>query len=112
MHPDLNFDHLDFPFSLLTNIYLVDTTLDNGATEIWLGTHHRGGNGLRVEEKDAPWVKQEYLDEQRKISPPIRPCIRKGSLVIRDLRIWHAGIPNHTDEPRILLNGVSPGKSP
>jgi ectoine hydroxylase-related dioxygenase (phytanoyl-CoA dioxygenase family) len=102
----LNFDHLEFPFALLTNIYLVDTNSENGATEIWLGTHKFGGNGLRVEEKDAPWIKSEYLEERRKLSPPIRPEIKKGSVVIRDLRLWHAGIPNRTDEPRILLNGV------
>lgn len=26
-----------------------------------------------------------------------------GSLIIRDLRLWHAGMPNTTDEIRIML---------
>lgn len=28
---------------------------------------------------------------------------KKGSIIIRDLRLWHAGMPNRTDEPRVML---------
>ena len=26
-----------------------------------------------------------------------------GSIIIRDLRLWHAGMPNKTEEPRVML---------
>lgn len=32
--------------------------------------------------------------------------VPKGSLMIRDLRTWHAGMPNKTDEPRIMLGFI------
>jgi len=35
--------------------------------------------------------------------PPVQPVIRKGSIVIRDLRLWHAGMPNMSDEVRVML---------
>jgi hypothetical protein len=84
---------------MVINIPLVDTSAANGMTEIWLGTHHYGNNDMekKLGIDDIP------MEERRKISPPIRPTILKGSLIIRDQRLWHAGIPNPTDEPRVML---------
>ncbi|GAE00012.1 hypothetical protein PVAR5_8742 [Paecilomyces variotii No. 5] len=31
------------------------------------------------------------------------PLVKKGSVVIRDLRLWHAGKGNHTPDPRVML---------
>jgi ectoine hydroxylase-related dioxygenase (phytanoyl-CoA dioxygenase family) len=84
---------------MVLNILLVDASAANGMTEMWPGTHHYGNNDM--EKKlcidDGP------LEERRKIAPPIQPTIPKGSLIIRDQRLWHAGIPNPTDEPRVML---------
>jgi len=95
-------EHLDFPFAMTVNIVLVDTSLEKAATEFWLGTHTRGNKGLKDERK-GPWIAEEHLDARRKISPPIQPSISKGSVIIRDFRLWHAGMPNQTSEPRIML---------
>jgi hypothetical protein len=35
--------------------------------------------------------------------PSEQPCPRVGDLVLRDLRLWHGGMPNSTTEPRTML---------
>lgn len=35
--------------------------------------------------------------------PPVQPELRRGDIMIRDLRLWHAGMPNSSDEHRIML---------
>lgn len=35
--------------------------------------------------------------------PPSQPGVKKGSIVIRDLRLWHAGMPNTTSDVRVML---------
>lgn len=34
---------------------------------------------------------------------PSQPGVRKGSIVLRDLRLWHAGMPNISDDVRVML---------
>jgi ectoine hydroxylase-related dioxygenase (phytanoyl-CoA dioxygenase family) len=102
VHSDYYCEHLDFPVFLEVNIYLHDVDSHNGATEFWLGTH----NGYSKADHSSPttgWIKQKVFNRRAEISPPVRPAISKGSLMIRDLRCWHAGRENHTDHPRIIL---------
>jgi ectoine hydroxylase-related dioxygenase (phytanoyl-CoA dioxygenase family) len=102
VHSDYYCEHFQFPVFLEVNVYLHDVDLHNGATEFWLGTH----NGYSKADHSSPttgWIKQEVFNERAKTSPPIRPAISKGSLLIRDLRCWHAGRENCTDDPRIIL---------
>ena len=108
VHCDMIHDHLDFPFAMTVNIPFVDTSVDNGATEFWLGTHFQGNNGIKDPALDGPWIAGEYLEKRRLERPPIRPPISKGSLLIRDMRLWHAGIANETSNPRIMLSMVRP----
>lgn len=35
--------------------------------------------------------------------PPVQPVVKKGDILIRDLRLWHAGMPNETDKERIMI---------
>ncbi|KIW67791.1 hypothetical protein PV04_07019 [Phialophora macrospora] len=128
VHSDCEFAHpAYFPFAYVININLVDVTPHNGGTEVWVGSHHvsvhevhnrYSGHGDRdgqdVEDSDGVdagegllTIKPKYLDERRKHSPPIQISTKKGSLIIRDLRLWHAGMPNLTDEPRIMLAFVA-----
>ncbi|EXJ77545.1 hypothetical protein A1O3_09772 [Capronia epimyces CBS 606.96] len=110
VHSDCEFAHpAYFPFAYVINISLVDVTAWNGGTEIWLGSHH-----ISVQEahdhgagEDLLAIKPELLEQRRKHSPPIQACTKRGSLVIRDLRLWHAGMPNLTDEPRVMLAFVA-----
>jgi len=81
--------------SLVINISPVDTTEENGATEIWPGTH--------LISPDDQRVSQEMEAARREQVPPVRACARKGSLVIRDMRMWHRGVPNRSNEIRHMI---------
>ncbi|ORY70922.1 uncharacterized protein BCR38DRAFT_453603 [Pseudomassariella vexata] len=103
-HIDIDFDFPKIPFGYCVNINLVDVSPENGSTEIWLGTHTNTDKS--VLDDDAYQIRPSLQEERRKISPPIQPNLPKGSLIIRDFRLWHAGMPNKTDEPRIMLVSV------
>ncbi|UOH84037.1 hypothetical protein LQV05_000829 [Cryptococcus neoformans] len=106
VHSDADFSHPNVPFAAVVNVGLVDMNPKNGSTQVWLGTHNgtdlscqEGAHGERASGR----IKQDLLDARKPISPPLQPTIPKGSLIIRDLRLWHAGMPNTTDEIRIML---------
>ncbi|KIV78624.1 hypothetical protein PV11_06257 [Exophiala sideris] len=111
VHSDCEFAHpAYFPFAYVINISLVDVTPQNGGTEVWIGSHH-----VSVQEAHNPTtdtehiltIKQDLVEQRRKHSPPVQASTKRGSLVIRDLRLWHAGMPNLTDEPRVMLAFVA-----
>ena len=100
-HVHRDFDHLfpDFPVALpiiqvIVNIPLTDFTLENGATEVWPGTH------LIVD--DFP-KGGEMLEERAKTLPSVRTTVSAGSIILRDMRTWHRGMPNDTNEIRTML---------
>ncbi|KAI0388993.1 hypothetical protein F5Y17DRAFT_450847 [Xylariaceae sp. FL0594] len=107
VHNDVEFPHPPKCFALVTNVPLIGMNPDNGSTETWLGTHNRtiaregGQKGQRATGHIAP----ELLAKQIEVSgtPPVQPTLRKGSLAIRDFTIWHAGMPNRTQDVRIML---------
>lgn len=106
VHSDADFAHPDHPFALVVNIPLVTTTPENGSTEIWLGTHN--GFGLDAQEgahgeRASGRIREELLRQRQEVSPPLQPVIKKGSIVVRDLRLWHAGMPNTTQQTRVML---------
>ena len=108
VHADADFAHPTHPFALVVNVPLIKFTPDNGSTEIWLGTHSGELSGLHVQEGEhgeraSGRIKQDLLERRKEVSGPIQPVIGKGSIVIRDLRLWHAGMPNWTDEVRVML---------
>jgi ectoine hydroxylase-related dioxygenase (phytanoyl-CoA dioxygenase family) len=84
---------------LVVNVPLVDVTPENGSTEIWPGTHL----DTTVSVHDSIEVPPGVLEQRRALSPPIQPSIRAGSVLIRDIRLWHAGMPNHTNVPRPMI---------
>lgn len=105
VHSDADFDHPSHPFALVVNIPLVTMTPENGSTELWLGTHtadisaQEGKHGERASGR----IKENVLAERRSVRGPSQPNVRKGSIVLRDLRLWHAGMPNMSDEVRVML---------
>lgn len=126
VHADLTFNHGTFPFAIVANYYLIDVSPANGSTELWLGSHrdtsfrdHRnckpvdetedaakidtanGGYDKSIESDFG--IRPELLEERRAYAPPMQPTVKKGSVVLRDLRLWHAGLPNPTNDPRIML---------
>ncbi|PMD44857.1 hypothetical protein L207DRAFT_551817 [Hyaloscypha variabilis F] len=104
-HSDADFAHPSSPFALVVNIPLVTMTPENGSTEIWLGTHKYGQEAQEGEhgERASGRIREEWLSERRRVRAPARPVVRKGSVVVRDLRVWHSGQPNWTREVRVML---------
>ncbi len=92
VHSDI---HLLFPetplslpaYSIVVNIPLVDFRADNGPLEIWPGGTHLMPGETDVQEL-APRMHSE---------PVLMPA---GSLLIRDMRMWHRGTPNRSQEAR------------
>ncbi len=80
--------------SLVVNIPLIDFTEANGATELWPGTQslHEG-----------KFPNDEVINQRRLMKPPIRAILQKGDILVRDVRLWHRGMPNHTGKVRIML---------
>ena len=80
-------------------------TPQNGSTELWLGTHtadvsaQEGKHGERASGR----IREDLLAERRALRAPSQPTVRKGSIVLRDLRLWHAGMPNVSEEVRVML---------
>lgn len=105
VHSDADFDYPSHPFALVVNIPLVTMTPENGSTELWLGTHtadvsaQEGKHGERASGR----IKEDVLAERRGVRGPSQPVVKKGSIMLRDLRLWHAGMPNLSDEVRVML---------
>jgi len=106
IHNDADFDHPKIPFAFVINVPLVSMEPTNGSTEVWLGTHanttiadQEGVHGERA----SGMIKKELLEKRRLVREPCQPVIKKGSVIVRDLRLWHGGKPNLSDEPRVML---------
>ncbi|KAI0407053.1 hypothetical protein F4802DRAFT_66099 [Xylaria palmicola] len=108
VHADADFAHPEHPFALVVNVPLVEMTPHNGSTEMWLGTH-TGTGGIEAQEgvhgeRASGRIKEELLTRRMGThGPPVQPAVKKGSIVIRDLRLWHAGMPNMSEEVRVML---------
>ena len=79
---------------VVVNISPQDTMEENGSVELWPGSH-LDVSGKRIEPADE--------EARREIAPPIRGNAKKGSALIRDIRLWHRGVPNLSDEPRHMI---------
>jgi ectoine hydroxylase-related dioxygenase (phytanoyl-CoA dioxygenase family) len=106
VHSDADFAHPSHPFAHVINVPLITMTPENGSTEVWLGTH--SDTGIYVQEGEhgeraSGRIKLDELEKRRLDRPPCQPVVPKGSLVVRDLRLWHAGVGNQTEDPRVML---------
>ena len=95
--------HLDVahpPYGLVVNVPVVDMTAENGSTEVWPGTHL--DTSIYVQQGDIK-LPSSVVEARRAVRPPLQPSVKSGGVVIRDLRLWHAGMPNLTDTPRPMI---------
>jgi len=111
VHSDCEFAHpVYFPWAYVMNIYLCDASPENGSTEFWPGSHHVSVPSAHVSvdsTDDLLAIDGKNVETRRKHSPAIQARAKRGSMIIRDLRLWHAGMPNLTDTPRIMLAFVA-----
>ncbi|MAE59735.1 MAG: hypothetical protein CMJ49_00090 [Planctomycetaceae bacterium] len=78
--------------TLVVNISPIDVHADNGSTEIWPGTHLLCGE-----------PNEQAISQRRTVAPPTRVTAPVGSAVIRDIRLWHRGVPNTSDQIRHMI---------
>jgi ectoine hydroxylase-related dioxygenase (phytanoyl-CoA dioxygenase family) len=74
-------------YGMVLNVPLVDCTEENGSLEFWPGGTHLMPGKLHVE-RLAPHMQSR------------RANLKAGSVLLRDLRMWHRGTPNRSDRPR------------
>ena len=106
IHSDADIDHPNCPFALVVNVCLIDMTPENGSTEVWLGSHLNSGPTAQEGkhgERASGRIKETLLAERALERPPSQPTVKKGSIIVRDLRLWHGGKPNLTNAPRVML---------
>ncbi|MFK7845987.1 MAG: phytanoyl-CoA dioxygenase family protein, partial [Rhodothermales bacterium] len=87
------------PHMLVINVPLVNFTEANGATEIWPASHLIADVGT----PGSIRLRQEDLDAQRSRRAPFQVEMNAGDILIRDMRLWHRGMPNHTDQVRTMI---------
>ena len=69
----------------------------NGSIQIWPGTH------LVRPPEGGPSVPEELETARRPVEQPIQPEMNAGDVLIRDIRLWHRGVPNRSDRPRHMI---------
>jgi hypothetical protein len=115
-HKDCSFVHPQYPYYFIANVPLCDFQVDNGATEFWLGSHAAASHREQVVATDPkqveaygrlgeplPYITEQAKTARQKIRPPIQPPCSVGDIMVRDLRTWHAGMPNQTSKHRIMI---------
>jgi ectoine hydroxylase-related dioxygenase (phytanoyl-CoA dioxygenase family) len=87
--------HLVHPtVTLIINISPIDVDETNAATEVWPGTHQILG---------PTYVSEDDEEQRRAVAPPVRVITRKGDAVLRDIRLWHRGVPNTSNAVRHMI---------
>ncbi|TFE26282.1 phytanoyl-CoA dioxygenase family protein [Cohnella luojiensis] len=84
-------------YSLVLNIPLVDVNEENGPLEIWPGGSHLDHDSTRYTDIWGDPVRAAKYMYSEKV------LMNVGSMVIRDIRMWHRGTPNRTDKMRTNL---------
>lgn len=101
VHADEMCPDMTSPFMLIANIPLIDSSPDTGSTQLWPGSHllrdpkyYVDGNGRAL---------PECQEAHAKVRPPVQPTVKKGSIIVRDLTLWHCGMPNPSEHVRCML---------
>lgn len=79
------------PAALVVNVPFIDTTVLNGAMDIWPGGTHRIPENMN---------QPKLIQDISAAMTPQKVLINAGSVLIRDLRMWHRGTPNNSDAAR------------
>jgi hypothetical protein len=87
------------PTLMILHIPLIDFTEENGSTELWPGTH-------LVTDKTPEDNEPEQLAKRAARMPSVRTNMPAGSVLVRDMRVWHRGMPNESNDIRTMLSIV------
>ena len=84
----------------VVNISPIDVGPENGSTEVWLGSHLDTAMSM---DNSSLVVPSARVEARRRVRPPVQPRIKKGGVLIRDIRLWHRGVPNKSPRPRPMI---------
>ena len=85
---------------LVVNLAPLGMDDENGATEIWPCSHL----DTTVSRHDPSiCVPGDVVEARRGAHPPISAHLPQGSVLIRDVRLWHRGVPNRSDTARPMI---------
>ncbi len=88
------------PLLMVVNMALDDFTAGNGATQIWPGSH------LWVDGDRNETATLRIPSERASENLCLQTIMPAGSIVVRDMRTWHRGMANTTNDLRTMLSLV------
>lgn len=91
-------------FAIALNVPLVDSTRENGSTQIFPGTH-RVSNEASFSTASNEFSDQEVEERAAKLTP-LHLDVKCGDLTLRDLRLIHRGTPNQSAVDRPYLSAI------
>ncbi|KAK0204358.1 hypothetical protein DFS33DRAFT_1242943, partial [Desarmillaria ectypa] len=112
VHKDSSFIHPFAPSIVIANFPLYEFSSENGSTEMWLGSHATTNPGDQMWPAQYPtsqaplcFIRPEFFEKRKKVRPPIQIACKPEGIMLRDQRIWHAGMPNAnvSNEDRVML---------
>ena len=83
--------------AMVVNIPPGPTHDGNGAIELWPGSHRVGVY------ENHNGVPSQMEEDRRRVRGPVNPHTRPGDVLVRDVRVWHRGVPNPSDRPRHMI---------
>lgn len=86
-----------------SNIPLVDVTEENGPLEIWPGGTHLNPDRANHDTLDGSVNPHLHIVRAAAHMHSERVLMPAGSVVVRDIRMWHRGTPNRSDYRRTNL---------
>ena len=93
MHDPLNWvSHKDLPpFFIVVNFTMVDFTVENGAIR-FIPCTHRSRATIPGLADEPEWMQNNHL------------CAPAGTAIVRDVRCWHGGTPNISNQVRPMTS--------
>ena len=87
-------------YALVVNIPLIDVNKENGPLEIWPGGTHLNPEWAVHDTQDGSVNPHLDIVRAAKYMPSEKVYMPAGSIVIRDIRVWHRGTPNCSQNRR------------